>query len=58
MPLNLEKQIRGLIWNVADSNPEHKGEGGSVVVEVVITQNHHLKAEDGSRWQGQYKRDA
>ena len=30
----------------------------ALVVEVVITRSHHLKAEDGSRWQGQYKRDA
>lgn len=29
MPLNLVKQVRCLIWHVADSNPEHKGEGGS-----------------------------
>lgn len=29
MPLNLVRWMKGLIWNVADSNPEHKDGGGS-----------------------------
>ena len=29
MPLNLVRQMKCVVWNVADSNPEHRDGGGS-----------------------------